>query len=241
MVPVVGGKLHHFNYVGLYDGLAVMQDQETKTLWGHITGEALYGPLVGRRLTQTSNLLQMNVRQALTVDPNMQIAISDREYFAAGTHFGSAPGFGGGRGAERWAPNNPNAQLSPVFVETLGKEDTRRPRMDMGLGVWTGATRRYYPMELLRKRGDAFIDQIDSRNVLIYVEPETATPAAIFVTAKVATLDGLEVRLDNGTVVRMGVVLDRRGRQLPIERPQQIFTRWYGFALTFPQCEIAGS
>jgi hypothetical protein len=245
--------MHHFDNVGLYDALFVMQDRETKTLWNHITGEALYGPLVGRTLGPLTNLLQMNVKQALTIDPKMQVAISDRMYFAGGRQFGTATGFGGGRGpgpgrgarggpppGPRPAPGAANAQLMPMFIETLGKEDTRRPRMDMGLGVWTSNTRRYYPMDLLDERGDAFVDTIGSRNVLIYVEPETATPAAMFVDAKSARLDGKDVRLDDGTVVRMGVHLDRGGRPIPTDRPQQIFTRWYGFALTFPGCEVAG-
>jgi hypothetical protein len=238
---VLDGKLHHFNYVVLYDGLAVIQDKESKTLWNHVTGEAMYGPFVGRTLKQVSNLLHMNVKQALTIDPKMQIAISDREYFAGGMHFGSAPGFGGGRGAERWAPSNPNAQLGPAFVQTLGREDTRRPRMDIGLGVWTGSTRRYYPMALLRQRGGAFIDQIEGRSMLVYVEPETSAPAAMFVRAKRATMDGRDVRLDNGSIVRMGVLLNRDGKRQRAERPQQMFTRWYGFSLTFPGCEIAAT
>src|SRR5262249_15836669 len=166
--------MHHFDNVGLYDSLFVMQDRETKTLWNHITGEALYGPLVGRSLGPLTNLLQMNVRQALRIDPSMQIAISDRVYFAGEKQFGSASGFAAGRGfgrggggpggragGPRPAPGNPNAQLSEMFVQTLGKEDTRRPRMDMGLGVWTRATRRYYSMELIRRRGEAFVDDID--------------------------------------------------------------------------------
>ena len=245
--------MHHFNNVGLYDALFVMQDVETKTLWNHITGEALYGPLVGRTLGPLTNSLQMNVRQALEMDPKMGVAISDRVYFAGGKQFGSAGGFGPGRGTgpgrgpgpgrgagPRPAPGNPNAQLSDMFIQTLGKEDTRRPRMDMGLGVWTSATHRYYPMELIRQRAGAFIDQIDGRKVLIYIEPETSTLAAIFVDAKSATLEGKDVRLDNGKVVRSGVLLDRGGKGQKTERPLQNFTRWYGFALTFPGSEVAG-
>jgi hypothetical protein len=112
--------------------------------------------------------------------------------------------------------------------------------MDIGLGVWTGSTRRYYPMELLRQRG-AFIDRIDGLNLLVYVEPETSTPAAMFVRAKGAAMDGREVRLDDGSIVRMGILLNRDGKRQNVERPQQLFTRWYGFSLTFPGCEIAGS
>jgi hypothetical protein len=233
--------LHHFNYVGIYDGLAVIQDRESRTLWNHVTGEAMYGPLVGRKLEPASNLLHMNVSQALTIDPRMQIAISDREYFAGGKLFGSAPGFLGGRGAERWAPGNPRAEIVPTFVPTLGREDTRRPRMDIGLGVWTARMRRYYPMELLRQRGGAFIDQIEGRSMLVYVAPETSAPAAMFVRAKRATIDRRDVRLDNGDIVRMGVLLNRDGKRQSAERPLQMFTRWYGFSLTFPGCEIAGN
>jgi hypothetical protein len=89
----------NFENVGLYDGLFVMQDSETKTLWNHSTGEAMYGPRVGRTLGPLDNVLQMNVKQALTLDPNMKVAISDRAYFVNGRQLGSAPAPGPARGA----------------------------------------------------------------------------------------------------------------------------------------------
>ena len=238
MVPDIDGKLHHFSNVGLYDGLFMMQDDETKTLWNHITGEAMYGPLVGHNLGPVRNLLQMNVKQVLAMDSKMQVAISDRIYFAGGRQFGSAgdPPNGGTRSK---GPN-PNAEMSARFIPTLGKEDPRRPRMELGLGVWTGATRRYYPMERIRERGGAFMDQFGGRQVLIYVDPETYTPAAMFVNASSAKMQDNEVRLDNRSVVRSGVLFDRGGKRQTAERPQQVFTRWYGFALTFPGCEVFG-
>ena len=80
--------------------------------------------------------------------------------------------------------------MADRFAATLGKEDLRRPRMDIGLGVWTGTTARYYPMERIRARGEAFIDRFDGRTVLIYVEPESNTPVALFVDATSATREG---------------------------------------------------
>jgi hypothetical protein len=112
--------------------------------------------------------------------------------------------------------------------------------MDMGLGVWTGSTRRYYPLDVIRQRGEAFIDDIEGRTLLVYVDPETFTPAAVFVNSRAAGLQGKEVRLDDGQVLRSGVLFDRGGRRVDTERPQQVFTRWYGFALTFPGTEIFG-
>jgi hypothetical protein len=216
--------MHHFTNPGLYDGLFVMRDTETGTLWNHITGEALYGELVGRRLP-ISNLLQMNVRQALEMNPDLPVAISDREI----------------RGLN--AMRGPDAELSPMFVQTLGTEDERRPRMEMGLGIWSedGAARRYYPVPVIRENDGAIIDEIGGREVLVYLEPLTSTPAALFVAdASSAEWDGRSLRLDNGQIVRAGHLLNAAEEPQPAERPLQIFTRWYGYAFTFPGAEIYG-
>jgi hypothetical protein len=172
------------------------------------------------------------------MDPKMQIAISDRIYFAGGRQFGSAGGPPNG-GTRQHGPD-PNAEMGGRFVGTLGKEDQRRPRMELGLGVWTSATHRYYPMERIREHGGAFIDQLDRRKVLIFVNSDTNTPAALFVNASSAKTSSGEIHLDNGAVVRDGALFDRAGKRQAMERPQQVFSRWYGFALTFPGCEIFG-
>lgn len=224
-----------------------MYDAETHTLWNHITGEAEYGPMVGRTLGPPGNQLQMNVSQALEEDPKTEIAISDRVYFAGGKQFGTGgAGFGGGRGrgqarADRGiAGPNPDAVMNERFRGTLGTEDERRPRMELGLGIWSAATRRYYPVTRIREKGGAFIDRLDGREVLIYIDGGSNTPAALFVNSATAKMQDDEVSLDNGAVVRSGVLLDRAGKRLAMEYPQQIFTRWYGFALTFPGSEVFG-
>ena len=246
MVPTIDGKLHHFTNAGLYNGLFTLYDAETHTLWNHVTGEAEYGPLVGRTLGPPGNQLQMNVKQALEQDPKTEIAISDRVYFAGGKQFGTAgataPGRGRGQGAANQGPGGPNpeAVMSDRFRETLGKEDQRRPRMELGLGVWTATTRRYYPVARIREHAGAFLDRLDGRPILIYIDPESNTPAALFVKSASAKMQDKDVLLDNGSAVRSGVLLDRGGKRLAMDRPQQIFTRWYGFALTFPGGEVFG-
>ncbi len=227
MVPTIDGDRHHFETVGVYDGLFVLQDTESKTLWNHITGEALYGPHVGSSLAPVGNMLQMTVEQSLARDSDTRVAISDRPYAATGTS------------QRRFDPDDPGAELLPFFVETLGAEDGRLPRMTMGLGLVTNATIRFYPMDLIRERG-AVIDQLDERPVLLFVDPTTFTPAALFVDATSAELVEREVRLDTGWVVRRGVLFDGDGNRVDVERPQQLFSRWYGFALTFPKAEIFG-
>ena len=232
-----------------------MQDAETKTLWNHITGEALYGPHVGATLGPVGNLLQINVDQALAIDPATEIAISDRVYFAGGKRFGTATGLGPGAGPEaarsmpppRERPRaegqpriNADAALLEQFLPTLGDEDLRRPRMDVGLGVWSGSLRRYYPMERIRERDGVFFDDFAGRKLLLMIDPETFTPTALFIDAAAATFEGREVHFDNGSVYRLGVLYDGDGITQSPDRPQQLFTRWYGFALTFPGSEVFG-
>ena len=106
---MIDGKLYNFDNVGLYDGLFVLGDRQTETLWSHMTGEGLYGTHAGYRMS-VSNLLQMNVGQALTMDPTMSVAISDHP-------------FRGGMGASltaRYVPNDPDTELIRWVVCILG-------------------------------------------------------------------------------------------------------------------------
>ncbi len=72
-----------------------------------------------------------------------------------------------------------------MFIETLGTEDARLPRMAMGLGIVTPGTTRFYPMDLIEESG-ALIDDVDGRQ-LVFVDSKTFTPAAVFVDASSAT------------------------------------------------------
>lgn len=231
LVPRINGTPSRFVTAGVYDGLMVMQDVATGTIWNHLTGEALLGPAVGTTLGPPGNVLHTTVKQLLAATPDARIAISDRAYFAGGRRHGTVEGITLlGRNHAR--PDTRTA-LSDVFIATLGKEDTRRPRMDLGLGVWWDGGSRYYPRDLIQRRGGALIDRVNGQPLLVYIDPGSSTPAAMFVNATRARVDGSTVRLDNGTV-KDGVLLDSRGRRLTSDRPQQVFTRWYGFALTFP-------
>ncbi len=214
--------MHHFENVGLYDALFVMQDVETRTLWSHITGEGLYGELAGYRMP-TSNLLQMNVSQALERAPDMRIAISEQPIDERDV---------------RSRIEDPDAELSPMFSETLGEEDRRRERMELGLGLWSDTARRFYPLESLRERGGAVIDEFDGRPVLVYLDPLTSTPAALYTRTANVNVANRELHLDGGRVLRRGVLYSAQNEALTVERPQQLFTRWYGFSLTFPGPEI---
>lgn len=231
LVPKVNGAATRFVTAGVYDGLMVMQDRATGTIWSHVTGEALHGPAVGANIGPPANVLHTTVKQLIASAPEARIAISDRVYFVGGKRHGTVEGLAL-LGRRHRRPDTRSA-LSDIFAATLGAEDARRPRMDLGLGIWWEGGSRYYPRDLIREQGDALIDRVNGRTLLVYIDPSTSIPAAIFVTSTRARRDGSRVRLDDGAVSN-GVLVDARGRRVATERPLQVFTRWYGFALTFP-------
>ena len=223
MTPVIDGKIHHFAFRGLYDGVSILTDYETESYWNHITGRAMYGPLEGTELA-VANLLHMSVEQALAADPELQVAISDRPIRGEQSSF--------------W----PLAKAVPMLPDrvrsTMAGEDTRRPTLDIGLGVWNDDEARYYPMEHVAAAGDVLFDELAGRRLLVYFDPSGHALMAVYTNATEARWDGKTLRLDTGVSIESGVLYGGDGERLRMERPLQLFTRWYGFALTFPDTEV---
>jgi hypothetical protein len=227
LAPTIEENVYNFVNSGLYDGLFVLEDKETKTLWSHMTGEALYGEHAGLQMP-VSNLLQIDVEQALTFDPTMRIAISERPY-----------NDGEGSMAARWSPDRDGVQLMSEFIKTLGDEDTRLDRMEMGLGIWSDdGMRRYYPISAIRAKGRYLLDQIEGRDLLVFLDPLTSTPTAIYWDTDDFSINGREINLSDGFKIRNGQLFDSADKAVAAEMPKQMYSRWYGFALTFPGPEI---
>jgi hypothetical protein len=223
---VVNGKTHHFAARGLYNGLVLLGDRESGSFWDHVTGECVHGPLKGYQL-EIFPLLHMNVRQVLATYPDAQAAISKQTFKQ--------------RVMARIAEQGRNSKwdwMPPGFKKTMGEEDTRRLPMELGLGVWTDATHRYYPLETLRTHGSTLIDELDGRRLLVYIDPTSSTPAALYTEATQCTWQDDTLHLDTGEIIRGGMLYDAQSTTQAVTRPMQMFTRWYGFAYTFPGCEV---
>ena len=203
----------------------MLGDEETGSLWNHITGEAVYGPLEGYTLP-VFNLLHMTAEQALERYPGLSVAISDRPVR-------------GRRGF--YAPLADRIPfLRPGFRSTIVEEDTRLPTMDIGLGVWTGSEQRYYPLEAVQAGGGAIVDDFEGRRLVVYMNPGAYALEAFFTEEETASIDGSRVMVGNELVLEGGLLRDGSGRRVETDRPLQLFSRWYGFALTFPSTTIYG-
>jgi hypothetical protein len=130
-------------------------------------------------------------------------------------------------------------RLNRMFQSTVEEDDTRRPQMDMGLGLWEGDEARYYPLDLVRSGGRAIVDDFGSGRVVVMIDPDNFVLTAFRTGAQSAEWEGEVLRLSDGTAIEEGVLRDANGEPVS-DRPLQVFTRWYGFSLTFPDTEIYG-
>jgi hypothetical protein len=224
--PVVNGSLHEFYVVGIYDAMVLLADKQTDSYWDHITGRCIYGALQGERLARIGDLLHLTAGVALEKYPAALLANST----IAPEYMQDAIDYDHFRQTAR-------PDWDEGTARSLAVEDTRLPRFDMGLGVWTPTTQRFYPLTTLHTFDNVVLDVVDGRCLLVYIDPETLTPAALFVDAGGASWRGDTLQLDNGQVIRNGV-LYQRGERVTVSRPLQLFERWYGFSLTFPGCDI---
>jgi len=227
MTPRVDDRVHWFQEQGLYDGLFLMKDDESGTFWDHMTGEAVYGPLTGQRL-EVANIFQTSVAQAMDENPEARVALSDRILWEEErlTLGGLVSSMGN--------------RLSRMFQSTVEAEDDRRPTMDLGMGLWEGETSRYYPYETVVEAGNAVSDTFAGRRVIVFLDPAAYSLSAFYVDSGSFEWEGEILRLGDGSYVANGVLHGPEGDPLDASRPLQIFTRWYGFSLTFPGTEIFG-
>ncbi|HRE46273.1 MAG TPA: DUF3179 domain-containing (seleno)protein [Aggregatilineales bacterium] len=226
----IGEELFHFALGGIYNAMAIIRDKETGSYWDHIHGRAMYGPSLGKQLPFMGVLRHLIARDALQEFPTIVIArapLTDehRATMAESEEFRTAA-------QPTW---------SPRLTNTLVHEDNRLPRYDMGLGVWLETPQRvarYYSILTINAADNAVIDTIEGRSLLVYFDLETGIPDAFFTEATSFKWIGEQLHLDNGVIVAEGRVRDKTGKGVRVERPLQLFQRWYGFAAMFPNCTI---
>ena len=189
------GEVHHFGVVGVANGLAIMADKETHTLWDHISGEAFKGPLKGKFLATWPVFIT-----------NMESEVSnhqDTQLFSSSYHspikwiLGLFSGLMG---------INKRGLIPPNFYRSMSKPiDPRLPKLTQGLGLIVGKRAKYYPMDQI-PQGGSIMDLLGKRIMAIDRSGTDGIPHAVWKNTS--------------------------------EIPMQLLSRWYGFAFTYPNCEI---
>lgn len=163
LTPRIDGRIHHLSAGGLYNGLVLLIDDESRTYWDHITGRAVHGPLEGA-LMEVWGIAITSVQAALRDDPRLLLYRSKQNF--------------GGRIMSFAAKHNLlGEKFPPGFRPTMGKPDTRLPEMEMGLGVIGDAVQRFYPLSAIRSGID---DEIEGKPVKIAISTFDGVPSAFF-------------------------------------------------------------
>ena len=131
-------------------------------------------------------------------------------------------------------------RLSKMFRSNVDEEDDRLPTSDIGLGLWHGDEARYYSYVRVVEENNAVLDTFQGRRTLVYLDPSSYVLSSFEVDADGLWWEGDVLRLSNDQYVDAGVLYDADGTRVDATRPLQTFTRWYGFALTFPGAGIYG-
>jgi hypothetical protein len=226
VTPIINEQVHHFRVTGIYNGMSIMSDDESKSVWEHITGECIKGPLQGTRL-ETRPAQYLTAAQILETTPDALIAVSKSSLLARLSHFLLLRHM-----------LNSNGYMPGLFRLSMTKKDERLAELELGLGVWIGGHARYYPVQTINANGNAIVDTLNQQQILVYIDPATHVPTAHISTSHIQGWDNDVLILESGERIHNGYVLNGDSQKTPIERPNQQFTRWYGFSYMFPNCEI---
>jgi hypothetical protein len=222
--PTVDGVTLHFQRRGSYDGLMLIWDEETRSYWQHITGECLYGASVGKQLQSLTTTRQMTLNEAQEKDALLiSTPLSPAQQKLS-------------RFTEKMRANPELTEAG--IMSTVGQEDTRRPRFELGLGVWDGQHSVFFPLTLLHTHNNALITRFENRPLLIYQMPDAISPVAAYLETESVRWEGDVLRLDSGATIQQDLLVMPDGTTHTLDCPNQLLMRWYGFALTFPGCTL---
>ena len=227
--PVVNGKRYHFQLFGLYDAVMVMSDEETGSIWSHLGGGALDGPMQGAQL-ELIPLIQTTWEQWLELHPDSLVLSDETPY----KDWYSDPGLG-------------NAGFGPEFVRSIVNWDDRLPPNDLVLGVGVSGAFRAYPRHAVSTEQGVVNDVLAGEPIVIFMDGSSA-----FSVAYSREVDGRILQFENASDenleifdIETGSAWNLEGRAIagPLEGEALTFvtsylTEWYGWAAYHPTTDI---
>jgi hypothetical protein len=182
---VVDGKTYHFSAGGLYNGLILLIDDETRSYWDHISGEALHGSMAGQQLPMWG-IEQSTVKALLQSEPELPMLLSKQGWWPR---------------LMAWLGEKWTGKFPPGFRLTMDKSDDRLGEMTIGLGIADGDG-RFYTLDQI---GDGLDDEWHGQLIRVSIDPVSGVPNATYADGSL---------------------------------PPQLFSRWYGYSRSYPNCQI---
>jgi hypothetical protein len=145
----VDGRALRFRLFGINNQNFIMRDEETGTWWQQVSGEAIHGPLEGRRLAPVHHD-EISFRVFRAERPTGRVLKPDAAY------------------ASEYADWNWEKQMKKVpTVRPKGREDPLEPRAVV-VGVRIGEAARAYPFPLLIRQSPV-VDRLGGEPIVLVV------------------------------------------------------------------------
>ena len=197
------GKTYTFGVSGklLYDAL-VMYDHQTRSLWSHITGEAVTGQLKGKRLTMLASMPQITWKEWRFNYPNTKVL------------------------SVQFDPRRPDRRIEDRRIDSYASyragvdtgisstryTDDRLPNKSIVIGVQVNTRYRAYPLAAFERKS-VINDDIDGVPVLAFHDNVSGATAVYLRTlgGKILTFepDGGHFAEDGTTGTRWNMITGR--------------------------------
>lgn len=233
----IGFDPHHqgrqltFGFHGIWQGVAVLYDKETKSLWMHLSGECIDGPLEGAKVDLITGR-HVQWREWKRDHPMTRVMAEDLSFLTR---------YSPEKAARRGQDFFPN-----VFLSTIDDRDDRLSPSSLLYGIKTATATRAYPFtELTKLPAGILNDTIGEEPVVILFESDTRSAAAhsrkldeqtlVFQRDPAGFLVDVESksRFDRDGVCVEGLY---QGKRLSMVVGTQ--AEWYGWYATYPETTV---
>jgi len=222
---VVDGQRLTFDTTGLLDGVFRMRDRETGTIWTHLDGKAIAGPLEGQRLSMvpipqtTWGQWKSDYADTLVLDPDTQF----QDRYVRPVQIGVF---------------NPNEAIYG---------DDRLPSNTLVVGVEIEGVYKGYPIAQLEAAGNVINDTVAGQPIVVFYDPDARTGVAYL-----RQIDGEVLEFDNvseeGFEIEdqaTGSSWDVHGRTVDgaygearLEFVPSFISEWYGWSAYHPESQL---
>jgi hypothetical protein len=156
----IDGRTLHFHLAGINNQNFIMRDEETGSWWQQVTGEAILGPLKGRRLKEVEHD-EVSFGIWKSEKPGGRALKPDEKIVAA----------------KEYAPANWEERMMRVPVVTPINSEQPLDARALVIGITLNNVSKAYPLAALQKQSP-MIDTIGGVPVLILVGPDNRSVRA---------------------------------------------------------------
>jgi hypothetical protein len=223
--PAIDARALTFQIWGVYRGASVLRDDQTGSLWAHLTGECIVGPLAGRRLVQVPGEMALLG------------AWLERHPDSTALDLGTSNVFRAFRPGE--------LPVKPWWFATMANVDERLPLRQIVVGVEANGTSKAFVLDRGGEHPIAVLNEVGGVPIALLGAPG-AWPVAYDrrVQGDVASLrvEGARIVDETGTSwTADGRASNgpRAGSSLPFVR--SLVSEWYAWAAHHPDTDIVRS